>query len=84
MVMLSFGSARAVKLRLTPLVFLMNRCHRILDTRRICSGVAGYSAGFPQPWRRSLFRYRFAFVYLCVINVGQTLWNSKLHIVELR
>ena len=84
MVRLSFGSARAVKLRLTSLVFLMNRCHRILGTRRICLGVAGCSVGLLQPWYRSLFRYRFAFVYLCVINVGQTLWNSKLHIVELR
>ena len=36
MARLSFGSARAVELRLTSLVFLTNRCHRILGIRRIC------------------------------------------------
>ena len=45
---LSFGSARAVELRLTLCVFLADRCHRMLGTRRIWSDAAGFSVGTPQ------------------------------------
>ena len=80
---LSFGSVRAVELRLTLLVFLADRCHRMLGARRIWLGVAGCSVGLPQPRFRSLPRYRFAFVFLCVIIAGQILGNSELLIIQL-
>ena len=41
MARLSFGSARAVELRSTSLVFLADRCHRVLGVRLILLGDAG-------------------------------------------
>ena len=51
---LSFGSARAVELRLTLLVFLADRCQRMLGTPIISSGLQVSLLGFPGPGCRSL------------------------------
>ena len=71
--MLSFGSARAVELRQTSLVFLSDRCHRVLGARRLWPDGAVFPVGFAHLWYISLPRYRNAVGSLCVIIAVKTL-----------
>ena len=81
---LSFGSARAVELRLTLLVFLADRCQCMLGAPIISAGAADFSVGISQPCCRSLSSHRFAFVSLCAIIAETSLKGSESFIGLLR
>ena len=75
---MSFCIARAVKLSRTPAVFLMEKCHRMLSTRRLWLASHGFAVVFTESGFRFLSRHRNAFRFHWAIIPATELWTSDV------